>query len=86
MSVNRAVWFNRISAVLWVVAGIISFPLGWANNVVLVWLASVYANVKTDWGTAAAENNEEVLRAIAELTKEVRANACQCAQPVQRQG
>lgn len=79
-------WFNRACAVGWAVAGILAFPLGWAYSVAFVTVASIYANVKTDWGTAEAADNSEVLEALAELRKEVRAHACHCAQPIQRQG
>lgn len=83
---NRRVWFNRISAVLWAAAGIAAFPLGWAYSVAFVTIASIYANVKTDWGAGEAADNTEVLEAIAELRKEVLAHACHCVQPVHRQG
>jgi hypothetical protein len=87
MSVTRkAVWFNRISAVLWVIGGLTVLLLGYGNSVVAVWLASVYANAKTDWSTAAAEDNSEVMAALAELREEVRAHACQCSEPVHREG
>lgn len=86
MSVNRSVWFNRISAVLWAIGGVVVLMLGYGNSVIAVWLASVYANSKTDWSIAAAENDEKVLRAIADLREEVRAHVCHCEQSVQRQG
>lgn len=86
MAVSKSVWFNRISAILWVLAGIAAFPLGWAYSVAFVTIASIYANVKTDWGTAEAADNAEVLKAIAELRKEVRAHACQCSESVHREG
>lgn len=60
--VRAKVWFHRTRAILWAVVGVISFPLGWANSVVLVWIASVYANCLTDWGTAEAADD----RALAE--------------------
>lgn len=86
MPVKKVVWFNRLSAIGWAVAGVLSFILGWAYSVAFVTIASIYANVKTDWGTAAAEDNSQVLDAIAELRKEVRANACHCTQSLQRPG
>lgn len=84
MSVKRSVWFHRCSAIVWVLLGIVGLMLGWGNSVFAVWIASVYANAKTDWSTAAAQNDEAVLRAIAELREEVRAHVCHCEQPVQR--
>jgi hypothetical protein len=50
--VSWRVWFNRLSAIGWAVAGIAAFPLGWAYSVAFVTIASIYANVKTDWGAA----------------------------------
>jgi hypothetical protein len=82
----KAVWFNRASALAWAVLGVIALPLGWANSIVLVWLASAYANAKTDWSTAAAEDNREVLEAIAALRQEVQAHGCHCSESVHRQG
>jgi hypothetical protein len=61
------VWLNRTTAVGWMIAGLISFPLGWAYSVAFVTIASIYANVKTDWGTAEAADNSEVLEEIQEL-------------------
>ncbi len=66
---RRKVWFNRISALAWVILGAVSFPLGWADSVALVWLASVYANVKTDIGTAEAADD----RAVCERLERVEA-------------
>jgi hypothetical protein len=86
VSLKKVVWFNRLCALGWAVAGVLSFPLGWAYSVAFVTIASIYANVKTDWGAGAAEDDSQVLEAIANLREEMRANACQCSQPVQRQG
>lgn len=57
---SKRVWFNYISAGFWLVLGALSFPLGWANSVAVVWLASVYANVKTDVGAAEAADDHKV--------------------------
>ncbi len=37
----------------------------------LVWIASLYANIKTDWGTAEATDNREVMKALKELKEAV---------------
>lgn len=69
------IWFNRISALGWLIAGIISFPLGWAYSVAFVTVASIYANVKTDWGAAEAADDRtaaEALDEIRELREQVR--------------
>lgn len=82
---NKPVWFNRASGLAWVVLGIAAIPLGWANSVLLVWLASAYANAKTDWGAADASKADKILEAISELRKEVRSGVCHCAEPVHRE-
>lgn len=61
------VWFNRSTAIGWAIAGVISFPLGWAYSLAFVTIASIYANVKTDWGTAEAADNSEVLKEVRQL-------------------
>lgn len=63
------VWFNWISAGLWLCFGIVSFPLGWANSVALVWIASVYANTKTDWGAAEAADDHAVLERLDRIER-----------------
>lgn len=57
---SKRVWFNWISAGVWLVLGALSFPLGWAHSVAVVWLASVYANIKTDVSAAEASDDHEV--------------------------
>lgn len=54
------VWFHRISAALWAVLGGVSFLLELQNNIAMVWLASVYANIKSDWGAAEAADDRAV--------------------------
>lgn len=63
------VWFNWVSAGLWVILGIISFPFGWSNSVVMVWMASVYANTKTDWGAAEAADDKEVVERLDRIER-----------------
>lgn len=52
------VWFARSRAAAWAVVGALSFPLGWANSVVLVWIASVYANVASEMATGEAADDK----------------------------
>lgn len=68
--VRRSVWFHRARATAWLAFGLISFAVGWANSVALVWAASVYANVMTDWTAAEAADDRRVLAAIAEMRAE----------------
>lgn len=58
--VRARVLFHRCSAAFWGVLGLISFALGWQNSVAMVWLASVYANIKSDWGAAEAADDSAV--------------------------
>lgn len=60
MNAQRRVWFHRSRAIVWAIIGVISFPLGWANSVVLVWIASVYANVVSDLGAAEASDDRDI--------------------------
>lgn len=61
------VWFHRSRAIVWAIVGVLSFPLGWANSVVLVWIASLYANVATDWGNGEAADNRELVQLLTEV-------------------
>lgn len=67
---RAVVWFHRSRALGWVIVGALSFPLGWANSVVLVWIASVYANVFTDWGAAEAADDRRVLDGLTAIRAE----------------
>lgn len=60
----RRVWFHRASAAVWAILGAVSFVFGLQNSVALVWLASVYANVKSDWGAAEAADNTDVTQRL----------------------
>lgn len=61
------VWFHRSRAVVWMIVGALSFPLGWANSVALVWVASLYANVVTDIGAAEAADDRTILARLDRL-------------------
>jgi hypothetical protein len=60
---------HKVFAALWVLAGGAAFLFGWHDAVWAVWIASVYANAKTDWSTAAAQDNSELLAEIRKLRK-----------------
>jgi hypothetical protein len=64
---NKVVWFHRSRAVLWGVIGIASFAFGFASNVMVVWIASLYANIVSDWTAGEAADDRTVLNAIEEL-------------------
>ena len=64
---NWRVRFARLRALIWVALGVVSFPLGWANSVVLVWIASVYANVESGIAAGEAADNQEVMKQLARM-------------------
>lgn len=64
---NARVRFARLRALAWLVVGAVSFPLGWADSVVLVWIASVYANAVGEVGAAEAADDKVVLDELAAL-------------------
>lgn len=66
------VWFHRSRCVAWLLLGAWSFPAGWSSSVVLVWIASVYANAVTDWGAGEAADDRRVLTELASLRAQVR--------------
>jgi hypothetical protein len=70
---RRKVLINKLSAVGWAALGLVSFLLGWQNSVALVWLASVYANVKTDWGTAEAADDRAVVVRLERIERQAKA-------------
>ncbi len=57
----RRVWFHRGRAIAWVLFGAWSFVTGWADSIALVWFASVYANVISDWTAGEAADDREVM-------------------------
>lgn len=64
---RRAVWFHRISAMVWT-ASTIPALLWWRESLWFVITASIYANIKSDWGAAEAADNSAVLDALADLS------------------
>jgi hypothetical protein len=58
---NNRVRFARLRALFWAGLGVASFPLGWANSVVLVWIASAYANSESSWSSGEAADNRDLI-------------------------
>lgn len=58
---RRRVWFHRGRAIAWVLAGAAAVTW-WQDSVLFVIVASVYANVVSDWTAGEAADD----RAIAE--------------------
>jgi len=65
--VKTKVWFHRSRALFWLVAGLLSFPLGWANAVWFVTVASIYANIESGWATSEAADDSAVLAALEDI-------------------
>lgn len=60
-------WFHRSRAALWLCVGVASFIFGWENSVVLVWLASLYANIVSDWTAAEATDDRHLVEEMEAL-------------------
>lgn len=70
------IWFHRSRAIGWVFLGAAAFMFGWQNSIVLLWIASVYANAESAWSTAAATDDSKIterLDRIENLLKELKA-------------
>lgn len=65
---RRKVLFHRASAVFW---GVLIFPayMWWRDSVAFVIAASIYANVKSDWGAAEAADNRDVIQRLERIEK-----------------
>jgi hypothetical protein len=68
---SARVRFARLRAVAWVLLGVVSFPLGWAESVVLVWVASVYANVAGEMATGEAADDRAVTDRLDRIERAV---------------
>lgn len=64
MTVRGKVWFHRSRAIVWAIIGAVSFLLGWQDSVVLVWIASLYANISTDWGSGEAADDRDLINRL----------------------
>jgi hypothetical protein len=65
------VWFHRSRAILWVIAAILVFPLGWQDSVVVVIMASFYANFTGDWGAAEAADDRELTARLDRIENKI---------------
>lgn len=73
------VWFHRSCAVVWALLVIPALIL-WPDSVAFVIIASIYANVKSDWGAAEAADDSRVLDKLAELQQAIADRRCpQCS-------
>jgi len=67
---SRRVWFHKARAVAWAVLGLVSFFMGWQNSVALVWGASVYANVVSDWTAGEAADDREIVERLRRIERQ----------------
>jgi hypothetical protein len=77
--------FARVRAAAWAVVGVVSFPLGWANSVILVWIASAYANMASELAAGEAADDAAVtdrLDRLEAILKRIEARpTCSCSYP-----
>lgn len=59
-SMTRKVWFHRAGAIFWTLMAVPAFLL-WQEAIWFVIAASIYANVKSDWGAAEAADDREIV-------------------------
>jgi hypothetical protein len=71
LTMKQKVKFGRARAVIWLVIGAISFLFGWESSVVLVWIASFYANAESGFATGEAADDTLVMRELKELRKSI---------------
>lgn len=65
------VWFHRTIAVLWCAFGLLSFYMGWQESVMLVWLASVFANVYGPWSAAEAADDHTLMDQLERIERKL---------------
>lgn len=63
--------FGRIRALFWIAIGLASFPLGWSDSVVLVWIASFYANAESGFATAEGADDRDVIAKLDDHQKQL---------------
>ena len=66
---KRRIWFHRSRAIAWVILGAVAFLFNWQNSIVLIWLASVYANVESAWSTAAAADDSDLIARLERIER-----------------
>jgi len=71
--VTYRVWFHRISAIIWILL-IIPAYLYWRDAVFFVIVASIYANVKSDWAASEAADDRKILARLDDIEKLLKGN------------
>lgn len=64
------VWFHRCSAFTWIALAVPA-TLWWRESVYFVILASIYANVKSDWSASEAADDRAIMRRLDKLERKV---------------
>lgn len=67
---NRRVWFHRARAAGWIIAGAAAL-IWWRDSIVFVIVASVYANVISDWTAAEAADDSAVLERLKHIEAKI---------------
>ena len=67
---NRRILFHRVSAIVWALL-LIPALLWWRESLWFVIVASIYANVKSDWGAAEAADDRDLARQMRALELKV---------------
>lgn len=63
------IWFHRGRAIGWVFLGAATFIFGFQDSVVMVWIASVYANVVSDWTAGEALDHKDITKRLDRIEK-----------------
>lgn len=63
---NRRVLFHRSASILWLLS-LIPALLWWKESVLFVIVASIYANVASEWAAAEASDNREILERLRKM-------------------
>lgn len=76
MKVKRKIQGNKAAAIVWVVAGVLAFPFGWAYTIWFVVVCSIWANVFASWSTAEATDNRDVIERLRRIEEKIDDGNC----------
>lgn len=65
------VWFHRSRSVAWILAGAAAL-IWWRESIAFVIIASVYANVASDWASSEAADDRAVLERLDRIEQLLR--------------
>lgn len=81
MNDTTRIWIHRTRAIGWIITGALSFLFGFAHSITIVWIASLYANVVSDWTAGEAADNREIMARLDHLEQVIIDNTCTCHHP-----